>query len=803
MASPKRRTFGVRSRIALLLVIPVLSLIVLWAFTARVTLSDAVDTYRLQTVYDGVGDPGRALVTALQDERRLSGLHLAGGEGAGGPSHQRLMGARAAVDEAEVEFRAKALTDDVRDAADADARKLLGTFVQTLDALPEVRARVDSGAATPAEAVGGLSPIILAGLTAVNDLLISDTVRVYEKSEALVSFSWAREFILREDALVAPIAAAGTGRMTVAQHQDFGIWFMGHTQMTQMSIGRLGADLQQHGLAITQNPAYKRVTGLEIAIQRAVGAKKLPKEVIEGWEPAVTALLEVWDPQMDEAAAKLRAEADEITEGVYFRLWLAGGLGLLAVILSIVLSVLLSRGLARDIGNLQAAARDLAEHRLPWVIARLRRGEKVDLSELPEPGVESRTTEVAAVGDALGTVRRTALEAAVGEAHLRDGISRVFLNLAWRSQSLLHRQLRMLDALERRAPDPDTLNDLFQLDHLTTRMRRHAEGLIILSGAAPARAWSRPVHFADVLRGAVAEVEDYTRVEVSCNAPVALAGAAVTDVIHLLAELVENGTAYSPPPTEVFVHGEAVGNGFAIEIVDRGVGLSQEELAELNRRLIEVPDFDLADSDRLGLFVVSRLAARHGIRVTLQPSAYGGVTAIVLIPHRLVVPESQISDPLPASQMPALEQAAAPGEAPRTGPDGRYAPPRPTPGFPPQFTQDLPSDFQTGYQPGLPADPPPGFPADFRTEFPPEFPTGAQPTVQPDPGTGYPPGYGRPGEAEGRYTPESGRLMPEPPPAEPTANGHVVPPRPARSGDLPRRVRRRPAGGPEGRDGEV
>ncbi|ROO83432.1 signal transduction histidine kinase [Actinocorallia herbida] len=761
MASPKPkpRTFGVRSRIALLLVIPVLSLIVLWAFTARVTLSDAVDTYRLQTVYDGVGDPGRALVAALQDERRQSGLHLAGGQGMGGPSFQRLNAARAAVDDAEEDFRAKALTGDVADASDADAQKLLAAFTEALDALPEVRAGVDSGALKPADAVAGISPIILAGLTAVNDLLISDTVRVYEKSEALVSFSWAREFILREDALVAPIAAGGAGRMTVPQYQQFGIWFMGHTQMTQMSIGRLGADLQPHGMAIMNDPSFKQLMGLEITVQKSVGAPRLPKAVLEGWEPTVTALMAVWDPQMEAAAGKLRAEADEITEDVYFRLWLAGGLGLLAVILSIVLSAWLSRGLARDIKDLQTAARELAEHRLPWVVSRLRRGEKVDLSaELPPPGVESRTTEVAAVGDALGMVRRTALEAAIGEAHLRDGISRVFLNLAWRSQSLLHRQLRMLDALERRAPDPDTLNDLFQLDHLTTRMRRHAEGLIILSGAAPARAWSRPVHFADVLRGAVAEVEDYTRVEVSCNAPVALAGAAVTDVIHLLAELVENGTAYSPPPTEVFVHGEAVGNGFAVEIVDRGVGLSPEEFAELNRRLIEVPDFDLADSDRLGLFVVSRLAARHGIRVTLQPSAYGGVTAIVLIPHRLVVPESQISERLPAGQMPALEQAATPGEAPRTGPNGRYAPGR----FTAEFTPE-------GVPPQRPA--PPAAP-----------------------------------EASAGRAQEFGRgLFPEPPPAEPTTNGHIVPPRPSRGGDLPRRVRRKRfgQGGPEAGDGEV
>src|SRR5690606_2173983 len=217
----------------------------------------------------------------------------------------------------------------------------------------------------------------------------------------------------------------------------------------------------------------------------------------------------------------------------------------------------------------------------------------------------------------------------------------VFINLSWRSQSLLHRQLRLLDQMERRASSPEELDDLFRLDHLTTRMRRHAEGLVILAGSPTVRAWDHPVPAEDVVRAAIAEVEDYTRVEVAGASSAAVIGAVVADVIHLLAELIENAASFSPPTTEVTVKVETVANGLAVEVVDRGIGLSKEERDELNRRLASAVEFDLADTERLGLFVVARLAARHGIEVSLQPSVYGGTTAVVLIPHTLVVLEDE------------------------------------------------------------------------------------------------------------------------------------------------------------------
>jgi Histidine kinase-, DNA gyrase B-, and HSP90-like ATPase len=228
-----------------------------------------------------------------------------------------------------------------------------------------------------------------------------------------------------------------------------------------------------------------------------------------------------------------------------------------------------------------------------------------------------------------------------------------------RNQSLLHRQLGMLDSMERRTSDPGALADLFRLDHLTTRMRRHAEGLIILSGSTPGRAWRDPVPVVDVLRAAVAEVEDYVRVDVTSESRDLIAGNAVNDVIHLVAELVENATVFSPPNTRIEVRADRAGTGVVAEIEDRGLGLSEEELADINRRLASPPEFDPANTEQLGLFVVSRLAIRHAIKVSLRQSVYGGTTAIMVLPFGVIVREEEAGSPAARGEIQAASQPAA------------------------------------------------------------------------------------------------------------------------------------------------
>src|SRR5262249_20847124 len=254
--------------------------------------------------------------------------------------------------------------------------------------------------------------------------------------------------------------------------------------------------------------------------------------------------------------------------------------------------------------------------------------------------VEPTTTEVARAAAAITVLRQRAAAATASEAGLRDGLRQVFVSLAKRNQALLHRQLRLIDTLEQKASDPAALADLFLLDHLTTRMRRHAESLAVLSGAAPGRFWREPVSVIDVIRAAIAEVEDYRRGSGVTAAEGAGGGPPVGAMIHPLAEPIEKAPPYSPPRPPGEVTAGRGAHRVAVEIHDRGLGIEPEQLREINEQLARPPDFDLADADRLGLFVGAKLAARHGVRVSLRQSPYGGSSAIALMPNSIATPDT-------------------------------------------------------------------------------------------------------------------------------------------------------------------
>jgi signal transduction histidine kinase len=438
---------------------------------------------------------------------------------------------------------------------------------------------------------------------------------------------------------------------------------------------------------------------------------------------------------------------------VLIRIALADAAGLVAVLIAAVATVLFARRLSRDVSSIEVTARRFADQQFPELVERLRRGDQVELdSELPAVA-PVRTTELARAASAVASLQRAAMTAAATETSLRTGISQVFVSLARRNQSLLQRQLRMLDDLERKAAHPAALADLFPLDHLTTRMRRHAEGLIILSGSVPGRGWSSPVPVIDVIRGAIAEVEDYKRIAVATNSEDVVAGSAVADMIHLLAELIENAAMFSPSGTRVEVRADRVGNGFAFEIEDRGLGIKPEELDAINQRLDNPADFDLANADQLGLFVVGKLAVRHSVRVYLRPSPYGGTTAIVLAPSSMITPASETA--VPAA--PAGDQApAAGGRRLQLALTGRPVPP----------AAETPSAAEG--QPGGPG----------------------LPTLS------GPPGNDRALPDIGEHAPEADRREPASPLGEPTFLGQSVRPSPADADQeagtyrgLPRRVR--------------
>ena len=355
---------------------------------------------------------------------------------------------------------------------------------------------------------------------------------------------------------------------------------------------------------------------------------------------------------------------------------------IIAVILGVALLALalVTRSMAQPLQRLRAGAIEIAQHRLPDAVQRLRTNEVGELDAGVEPlGIQSKD-EIGQVAQAVDDIQEVAVRLATEQAALRRSIGDMFTNLARRSQTLIDRQLELIDDLERNETDPETLEHLFRLDHLATRMRRNAEDLIVLSGADPGRHWVQPMSLVDVVRAAAAEVEEYQRVEFLPLAELEVAGHAAVDVIHLLAELVENATAFSPPNTKVQIAGQAVPHGYVIEIEDRGLGMSDEELIQANDRLANPPEIDFALSRVLGLYVVGRLGQRHGIKVQLRHSWYGGVTALTLLPHALLV------WPKVPQAIPEAARAVAPGRGELPPPE-RGAPPMepepvPTPAAP-------------------------------------------------------------------------------------------------------------------------
>jgi signal transduction histidine kinase len=329
----------------------------------------------------------------------------------------------------------------------------------------------------------------------------------------------------------------------------------------------------------------------------------------------------------------------DVGSGAQARRALIVTLLLLAVLLlAIVMSVLIGRSVARSLRMLRAQALQVAQLELPEALNRLRIvGPKVPDIDVSAPVVRSMD-EIGEVAEAFTAVHRSAVAVAIEQAVMRRNVNAMFVNLARRSQVLVERQLELLDDLEREEGDPDQLDNLFKLDHLAARMRRNDESLLILAGTESSRRWSQPAPLTTVMLAAVAEIEHYQRVRHDVGDQIYVVGHAIADLVHLLAELLENATAFSPPETVVTMAGRhAAGETALIEIADEGLGMSPAALEDANELLATPPAADVAASERMGLFVVSHLAARLGVRVQLQ-AAERGLVAAVWLPEAILAP---------------------------------------------------------------------------------------------------------------------------------------------------------------------
>ncbi|MER5704486.1 nitrate- and nitrite sensing domain-containing protein [Micromonospora sp. NPDC002296] len=643
----RSRSTNLRTKVVALLA----SLVALWAFAAWVTVRDGFNLLGVQTLNESVSEPSETLVLQLQRERRTSLAYL----GRPDDARRETLGAeRRRTDELAAAFRESSGEWLATVAASDTLEQRLDVAYGQLSRLGQARSEVDARSADRASTFTAYGSVVRSIFDVYTALGLLDDEQVAEDTTALIELNRARELLSQEDALLTGALAAG--RVTDAERAQVAQIIGAQRFAADLAVSRLPAADRQRYDAMVGGSAFEKLRALEDGILQGRGSDpRLGFEAPE-WDEAVAPALARWGEVVLAGGDDVVERAVPVAVMVVIRLVLATGLGLLAVVASIIVSITTARALLRQLERLRDAAFTLANDQLPSVVERLGHGEEVDVAK-EAPPLEFGDDEVGQVGKAFNAVQETALRTAVEQAELRRNVREVFLSLARRTQALVHRQLTLLDAMERREHDAEELEDLFRVDHLATRMRRNAENLIVLSGSTPGRAWRRNVPMVDVVRGAVAEVEDYTRVNVLPLGAVSLTGRAVGDVIHLLAELIENGLSFSPPHTTVEVRGQMVANGFVLEIEDRGLGMSDDDLAAANDRIVDRSELNLANAARLGLYVVSRLTERHGVRVQLKESAYGGTTAVVLIPPDMVAdPNGDAA----ATERPGLPGTSAP-----------------------------------------------------------------------------------------------------------------------------------------------
>ncbi|MFI8519841.1 nitrate- and nitrite sensing domain-containing protein [Streptomyces sp. NPDC085481] len=622
----------VRAKIVSLLMVPVVSLLALWGFATVTTAQEVARLRLLQAVDAEVRRPVAVAVAALQEERRAAVRQVAApGAGRAAELKDRIGRTDAALGRLRLDDRHT--VGDTGNLPEEVSARIAG-FVARIEGLSRLRTAAVDGRADWDQVYEEYTAAVSSGFAVGGALTGIQHAQAGSDARVLLELARAGEMLAREDALLG--SAHLTGQLGAARLREFGGVVEARRALLESATADLPVPQRTAWRNLTAQPAYRQLDTAEERVRATAPGRRAAQAVSSREWDDTHSFVRDGITAVEHAAHTAAADrTDPFGGGVFSPGGAAVLLGLAAVAASLVISVRIGRGLVVELVNLRNTALEIARRKLPAAMRRLRAGEEIDVQAEAPPGPAPQD-EIGQVGEALTTVHRAALSAAVERAELASGISGVFVNLARRSQVLVHRQLNLLDRMERRADDPNELGDLFRLDHLTTRMRRHAESLIILSGAAPGRAWRMPVPLTNVVRAAVSEIEDYARVDVRRLPDSAVVGGAVADLTHLLAELIENAAQFSPPHTKVRVSGELVGNGYALEIEDRGLGMGKEALAEANARITHSEALDLFDSDRLGLFVVSRLSARHDVKVHLRTSPYGGTTAVVLLPTDLL-----------------------------------------------------------------------------------------------------------------------------------------------------------------------
>ncbi|HUQ58459.1 nitrate- and nitrite sensing domain-containing protein [Lentzea sp.] len=647
--------------------VPSIVLLVMWALFSSYTVFEGL---YLQLVAAGVRDasiPAVQSLASVQKERELSMTSLS----KPGSGTAALVKQQQETD-ADVATMKTAFTE-LASQAPQEVVDGINKLNALLDQLPEQRERLESGTALKPEIYRYYNSVLDAGA-----VLFSTQARIVPDAETVQSALVGSQYFLATDSMSrsSSIAAGAlaTGRFTPEEHREF-VTLVGGYRSYLSSIEPYSLpNVREHYKQLVGSAQWQQLVNLENRLLQNAERPIGNSVTLADWESASRAVSAELTTMVQEQSTGAVNIAMTNGENKFTQVLIGSLIALVAVIIGIFLAVrissrLVNKALIVRLTNLKSDSLKLAHERLPNIVERLREGKHVDVAT-EVPALDYGNDEIGQVADAFNAAQYTAVAAAVKESQTREGVNRVFLDIARRNQGLVHRQLKILDKLEREEENPDHLDAFFQLDHLATRARRNAENLIILTGEQPGRQWRKPVRMLDVVRAAVAETEQYARVKVNPVPEVALVGAAVADAIHLIAELVDNATSFSSPRSQVEVHSSEVPQGLVIEIEDHGLGIKPEDREQHNEMLAAPPDFEamrLRGESRLGLFVVARLAARRGVHVELRDCPSGGTIALVLIPSDLIVGEVGAVDPAESTQMPkptfrqqTLQQASHP-----------------------------------------------------------------------------------------------------------------------------------------------
>ncbi|MGH3713652.1 MAG: nitrate- and nitrite sensing domain-containing protein [Micromonosporaceae bacterium] len=720
---PRLRNVRIRSKLGLILIIPIVALVglaVVRLAEAGQSVIQAEDAMR----YAKVSQRAAELAEQLQSERSLAAAYLVGEEAdrktfksAYDEQKQRTDKSITAYADARgelssVEPNLKDLLsridgqleirelDDLRDAVDArnklsltaavfEYRILIANLIAYRESLAHIAG--DAEAADLARAAAAISSYTeYAALEQVKGagLLATRTSTRYElrefaatiagQDESYRAFTNAAEERHLND-FQRTAAGEGYGKDASKDEVRLNGVLLGGKDLDASTNAEIQAQVQ--AAERYQTEIQKVLPGQAIKLSGGAGLA----EWVDAMTTRVALVREVEQRLDEEFQAKVQHQKDTLVQQL-----LAEGLTVLLVLfVAALIALLIARSMARSLRRLREGALAVAYESLPQSVARLRNPETLGeltpdqvAASVKDPVQVRGRDEIGQVSQAFNVVHREAVRIAAEQAALRANVATMFINLARRSQALVDRLIGHLDRLERGEEDPDRLAQLFQLDHLATRMRRNDENLLVLAGADSTRVQREPAPLSDVLRAAQSEVEQYIRIEFGIvDRDVEVAPHAVNDVVHLLAELFDNATSFSPPDTVVVVDARRAGDRAILQIEDRGIGISAEQLAELNTRLASPPLVDVAVSRMMGLVVVGRLATRHGIRVELRAARDRGTIADVILPAgALILPQRagrQHTLGLPQARSPlALEGSAdGPPQGWQPSGSGQWSPP--------------------------------------------------------------------------------------------------------------------------------